>query len=244
MEVSIFCDESCHLENDRNDVMLLGALWCDTGQVRAISEEIRGIKRHHGMQVPEGSSRGFEIKWSKVGPSKAEFYLDLIKFFVTDDRLFFRGVIVNEKQSLDHKGFVQTHDDFYYKMYYHLLVRIIENTGNIYNVYLDIKDTQGGPKTRKLHEYLCNRIHDNACEKLKKVEQVRSDESELMQLSDLVLGAVSYYNRNLDSSKTKLQLVDALATYGRPYARDLRETSYLSERKVNLLSWRPSTGGY
>lgn len=244
MEVSIFCDESCHLEKDRNDVMLLGALWCDTGQVRAISEEIRGIKRHHGLQVPDGVSRGFEIKWSKVGPSKADFYLDLIRFFVNDDRLYFRGVIVNEKQSLDHKGFTQTHDDFYYKMYYHLLVRIIENAGNSYNVYLDIKDTQGGPKTRKLHEYLCNRIHDNACATLKKVEQVRSDESELMQLSDLILGAVSYYNRNLDSSKTKLQLVDALATHGRQYARDLRETSYLSERKVNLLSWRPSAGGY
>lgn len=242
MEVSIFCDESCHLEKDRNDVMLLGALWCEADQVRAISEEIRRIKRRHGLKLPDGLARGFEIKWSKVSPSKLEFYLDLIKFFVEEKRLNFRGVIVNEKKSLDHVGYTQTHDDFYYKMYYHLLVRIIENSGNTYNVYLDIKDTQGGPKTRKLHQYLCTRIRDSECETLKKVEQVRSDESEIMQLSDLILGAISYYNRNLDSSKTKLQLVDALANYGRQYARDLRETSYLSEKKVNLLSWRPLSG--
>jgi hypothetical protein len=241
VEVSIFCDESCHLENDRNDVMLLGALWCEASQVRAISEDIRAIKRRHGLRLPDGSSRGFEIKWSKVGPSKSDFYLDLIKFFVEDDRINFRGVIVNDKMKLDHTSYTQTHDDFYYKMYYHLLVRIIENPGSRYSVYLDIKDTQGGPKTKRLHKYLCKRIGDESQSVLRRVEQVRSDESELMQLADLILGAVSYYNRNLDSSKTKLQLVDALATHNRNYARDLRETSYLSEKKVNLLSWRPTS---
>lgn len=240
MQISIFCDESCHLENDHNDVMLLGALWCPSDQISAVSKDIRAIKQRHGLRLPDASSRGFEVKWSKVGPSKAEFYLDLIKFFVEDDRLNFRGVIVNEKKTLDHVSFTQTHDEFYYKMYYHLLIRIIEDQSNVYSVFLDIKDTNGGPKTKKLHDYLCSRIRDENCAILEKVEQVRSDESEIMQLADLILGAVSYYNRNLDSSKTKLRLVDALATHNRVYARDLRETSYLSEKKVNLLSWRPT----
>lgn len=243
MEVSIFCDESCHLENDQSNVMLLGALWCETRHVKDLSILIREIKRRHGLRLPDGSSRGFEIKWSKVGPAKADFYLDLVKFFVEDDRLRFRGVIVNDKSSLDHLGFGQTHDEFYYKMYYHLLLRIIEITGYTFNVYLDIKDTQGGDKTRKLHTYLCNRIHDRSCDVLRRVEQVRSDESELLQLSDLILGAISYYNRNLDSSKTKLEIVDALANHQRVYARDLRATSYFSEKKINLLSWHPGDKG-
>ncbi|EEW5233460.1 DUF3800 domain-containing protein, partial [Escherichia coli] len=25
---NVFCDESCHLLNDHNKVMVLGALWC------------------------------------------------------------------------------------------------------------------------------------------------------------------------------------------------------------------------
>ena len=28
MEYNIYCDESCHLQNDNSNVMVLGAVWC------------------------------------------------------------------------------------------------------------------------------------------------------------------------------------------------------------------------
>lgn len=69
MEISIFCDESCHLEHDRHKVMLLGAVSCARENVRLVSQAVRQLKHKHGLKVGAGKDRGFEIKWSKVGPA-------------------------------------------------------------------------------------------------------------------------------------------------------------------------------
>ena len=42
------------------------------------------------------------------------------------------------------------------------------------------------------------------------MQHIRSDESQLLQLSDLLTGAVSYRNRDLKSSDIKLELVNHL----------------------------------
>jgi hypothetical protein len=65
---NVYCDESCHLENDGQKIMVLGAVWCPLEQVRKISEEIREIKIKHQL------SPKFEIKWTKVSPAKQAFY--------------------------------------------------------------------------------------------------------------------------------------------------------------------------
>ena len=45
---NIFCDESCHLENDGQSVMVLGATWCPLEKTREIAVRLREIKQHHG----------------------------------------------------------------------------------------------------------------------------------------------------------------------------------------------------
>lgn len=242
MDISIYCDESCHLEHDGHEVMLLGAVWCQTEAVRPISQAVRALKQQHGLKSADSSSHGFEVKWSKVGPAKADFYEALIRLFLEDDRLHFRSVIVPNKPALDHGAFDQTHDDFYYKLYYTLLLRLLEDQSSTYRIYLDIKDARGGPKVRKLHEYLCRTLDDKDCQVLQRVEQIRSHESEIMQLCDLLLGAISYYNRGEVGSATKLKLIDTLATHNRAYPRDLSSTSYLSEQKINLFYWGGARG--
>ena len=237
MEISIFCDESCHLEHDNQRVMLLGAIWCERDAVRPVSEAIRQLKRTHGLKASDATSHGFEVKWSKVGPSKIDFYDSLIKLFLDDDRLHFRSLIVPDKGILDHKAFDQTHDDFYYKLYYLLLIRLLKNKNNQSRVYLDIKDTRGAPKVKKLHDFLCAKLHDDDKNVLNRVEQIRSHESELLQLCDLILGAISYYNRQEVGSEAKLKLIDTLATYKRQYPRDLNRTSFFSEQKIDLFYW-------
>ena len=45
---NIYCDESCHLENDHQNAMVLGAVWCPLESRRTIAEQLREIKiRHH-----------------------------------------------------------------------------------------------------------------------------------------------------------------------------------------------------
>jgi hypothetical protein len=67
MEYNIYCDESCHLENDAINVMVLGAIWCAKEKKQEISKRIREIKSDFGLS-PE-----FEIKCNKVSPEKKRF---------------------------------------------------------------------------------------------------------------------------------------------------------------------------
>lgn len=44
---NIYCDESCHLENDRQPVMLLGGAWCPLTEVPRLAAELRDIRERH-----------------------------------------------------------------------------------------------------------------------------------------------------------------------------------------------------
>ena len=142
---NIYCDESCHLENDGKSGMVLGAVWCPAEKTRRTAEEIRNIKLRHDL-----SSR-FEIKSTKISPAKINFYLDIVNYFFDNKDLDFRAIVIPDKSKLRHKDFQQHHDDWYYKMYFNLLKVILEPDCK-YHIYLDIKDTQGRAKIKKLHE--------------------------------------------------------------------------------------------
>lgn len=226
---NVYCDESCHLEHDRIPVMAWGAISCPTGDARAIAEAVRALKAEHGL-APD-----FEAKWSKVSPAQAAYYLALIDLFLADERLRFRGLVVPDKGLLDHKRFDQTHDDWYYKMYFTML-RPIFTAPHRYRIYLDVKDTRGGPKTRKLHEVLANSLYDFDRECIERVQQVRSHESELLQLADLLIGALTYANRGLATSTAKTAIVERLR--GRLGREALTRTSAFAAVKFNILVWR------
>ena len=88
---NIYCDESCHLEKDRQPAMVLGAVWCPLDKTREIAQRLREIKVAHGLAAD------FEIKWTKVSPAKLRFYLDVMDYFFDDDDLHFRALIVPDK---------------------------------------------------------------------------------------------------------------------------------------------------
>lgn len=71
---NIYCDESCHLENDGQKVMVLGAVWCPKSLTQDIFQRIRDIKVRHNLNP------NYEIKWNKVSNTKLNFFLDLIDF--------------------------------------------------------------------------------------------------------------------------------------------------------------------
>ena len=225
---NVYCDESCHLENDRQKAMVLGALWCPVEKAREANKAIRRIKMRHGLNP------AFEIKWTKVSPAKIEFYRELIDYFFDDPELHFRALIVPDKSKLKHEAFAgQDHDLWYYKMYFDML-KVIFDPQARYRVYLDIKDTRGGAKITKLHDVLSNNMYDFSREIIERIQLVRSHEVELMQLTDLLIGAVSYINRGLSESPAKRALVDLIKQKS---GYDLTRTTLLREDKVNLFRW-------
>lgn len=228
---NVYCDESCHLENDKSKSMVIGALWCSAAKRKDISERIREIKIRHNL-TPD-----FEIKWTKVSKTKQQFYLDCIDYFFDDDDLHFRAVVIPDKSCLDHSTFSQNHDEWYYKMYFTLL-KVIFEPSQQYHVYLDIKDTRGSEKVKKLHDILCNNAYDYSKNIIQRVQQVRSEEVTLLQITDLLIGALSYLHRGLDSSPAKLKLIRRIQKRS---GYNLMQNTLLREPKVNLLIWNGRT---
>jgi len=230
---NVYCDESGHLEHDGQPVMVLGAVWCPLARTREIAESLREIKTKHALP------RGFEVKWTKVSPAKAWFYRDLLSYFFQEQDLCFRAVVVPDKSKLRHEDFKQDHDTFYYKMYFELL-RAILRPSESYRIYLDIKDTRSAEKMAHLRKVLSFDMGDLSEETIERIQAVRSDEVEQVQLADLIIGAVGYANRDLDTNAGKVELVQTIREHT---GYSLRDTTPIRETKLNLLVWQAQGGG-
>jgi len=224
---NIYCDESCHLEHDRQKVMVLGSIWCPLEKARETAQAIRAIKGKHGL------GHDFEIKWTKVSPGKIDFYIDLIDYFFAEPDLHFRALIVADKDRLQHKTYGQSHDEWYFKMYFTMLKAIFRPNAS-YRIYLDIKDTRSAPKVKKLWDVLCNNAYDFSREIIQKVQTVRSHEVEQLQLADLLIGAIAYANRDLSGSRAKQRLVKLIRERSR---YSLTHSTLYREDKLNLFRW-------
>lgn len=216
MDYKIFCDESCHLQNDSWDIMSLGAIKISADEYEKIKSDIKEIKLKH--------KNPFEIKWTKLSYSRMPLYKELIDYFI-DSNVSFRIVTIINKQDLNHHAFSQTHSEFYYKTYY-LVLKKIMNEYDSYKVYMDLKDTRGKEALTNLIEVF-QKSHELPTPFM---QHIRADESQFLQLADLFTGAVSYKMRNLKSSKIKLEIIDYIE---RRLKIQLNTTSSYSYEKFN-----------
>lgn len=238
--INIYCDESCHLQNDKEPVMVIGAVYCPIEKKEEIFERLYSFKIKHNL-IPKNKKNDkdnrpyYELKWNKVSKSKIEYYKDVINYFFDDDDLQFRVLVVSNKTDIDYEKFNHTHDTFYYKMYFGMLKAIL-NPENSHHIYIDIKDTKSKEKVHKLEQVLRNDKYDYSKEIIKKVQQVRSHEVEILQLTDLLVGATAYVNRGLANSKAKNELIN-LIKHRSKYS--LTKSTLLKERKFNVFIWEP-----
>lgn len=228
--INIYCDESCHLEHDPINVtaMVIGGILCPDAKKKEANDRIREIKMEHGIKADA------EIKWNKVSPSMLPLYMDLINYFFDNSDLHFRAVVIPDKRVLDHERFNQTHDDFYYKTYFRMLKTVLE-PGKEYAIYIDIKDTHSQEKVTKLRNVLCNSNYDFNRNMIRRIQQIRSHEVELMGLADLLIGAMSYLHRGLKESKTKLALIERIRQRS---GYTLLSNTLYRENKFNLFIWK------
>lgn len=231
MLYNVYCDETCHLEHDGINVMVLGAVWCPQSKLKEINQRIRQIKERNGV------SPTMELKWTKISPAKIDLYRDIVNYYFDDDDLHFRAVVIPDKSKLNHEQFHQTHDDWYYKMYFDMLKAIFNPTDN-YEVYIDIKDTNSYRKAQKLKDVCCNSLYDFSQRVIKRLQPIRSEEVQIMQLVDILIGAVGYENRNFpaefEKSAAKQNIIELIKKRS---GYTMRKTTLLREEKLNLLAW-------
>lgn len=233
LEYNVYCDESCHLENDDLKAMSLGAVWCKKGKVQEANKRIREIKEKHRI------GDGAEVKWTKASPCNERLYLDIVDYFFDDDDLHFRGLIVPDKSILDHEKFGQTHDEWYYKMYFEMLKMVFSPNAS-YFVYIDIKDTHSAENAATLGEVCANNAYDFNHNIVRRVQPIRSDEVQLMQLVDVLTGALAFrynhYGTSENPNRTKVSVVDRISERS---GYTLEKSTLAREDKFNFLVWQP-----
>lgn len=243
--INIYCDESCHLENDKEKVMALGAVYCPASKKSEIFQMLSELKKKHNLipknkKNPNDNRAYYELKWNKVSLAKINYFKDVVDYFFADDDLNFRVLVVPDKSKLGYEKFNHTHDTFYYKMYFSML-KVILNPDKAHHIYIDIKDTRSREKVHKLEQVLRNDKYDYAKEIIKKVQQVRSHEVELIQLADLLTGAVSYVNRGLADSRAKNILIEHIRHRSK---YSLTKSTLIREQKFNIFLWESSKYGH
>ena len=224
--INVYCDESSHLERDGRDFMGLGALSAQTTMVRDVARQIRDIKRSHNISGLQ------ELKWVKVSNSNYEMYREVVENFFNNAELRFRVVVAN-KTNLNHSAYGQTHDEWYYKMYFSLLNRLLDQR-NCYEIYLDLKDTHGGKKVEKMHEVLSNAMYDFDKTSIRRIQLVRSHETALLQIADILIGGVCYANRPVRQSKAKSDLLEIIKIRSQC---SLTCSTSLGAEKFNVFHW-------
>ena len=221
---NIYCDETCHLEHDKERTMVIGGIKCPKSRRRYVTDSIFAVKEAFG--IPKYA----EIKWNKVSNCNLDYFKKLIDLFFELDELQFRAVIVDKTQ-IDHDKFNQTHNELYYKIYYYCLIRLVDTKAENY-IYLDKKDTKGTHKINQLKEIISRKNHDFDQSKIARMQCVNSSELPILQLADLIIGAVGYHNRDvMNASAAKKELVKYIQ---KKSGYSLEKSTYPSEQKFNL----------
>ena len=201
MKYKIFCDESNHLDSDKSNLMIIGAICVIDKEVENINRYIKHLKHKHNAT--------YELKWTKLNSNKKEFYKELLDFFFSNNYMKFNAQLILNKKSLNHQKYNDGEADmFYYKMYYYALLPFLHSNKS-FNIFIDYKDTKGGQRVKKLQKVIDNTFYGQIdC----MFTIIQSHESQIMQIVDILIGAIAYKNRTdiEHSSEIKNFIIDTI----------------------------------
>lgn len=205
MDFEIYCDENYPdlftSENPKARYMMIGGLW--------IPHDCRDRVKANIARIREEHQAWGEIKWTKVSPSKREFYEALIDlFFSYGMNMRFRCIAIDREvyNAARHNG---DNELGFYKFYYQLIHHWIFDHNN-YTIFCDTKTNRNKDRLKVLFRCLS---HSNATSEIKSVQALPSRQVVLIQLCDLLLGAASSsLNGTLNEGSCKSELVQFIET--------------------------------
>ncbi len=207
--------------------VLIGSLWIRAENRKAYKDYIKQLRREHKM--------GGEFKWKRVSPSRLDFFLDLVRFFFEQQEEMRFRVIVLRADEMDAVRFHESDNELmFYKFYYQVLHHWILDF-NRYRVFLDTKTNRLHSRIRTLEKCL---KYANLSS-LVNVQALPSNEVDLLQLVDVLIGAVSYRFHGRNTSAAKLRV---LAEIERCQGKEIAPT-WRSENKFNIFHFK-SGGGW
>lgn len=237
--INIYCDESRY-SNPFEQYFLIGCLSLPRDKKPEVDARLKAVRRKFGFMP--------ELKWSNVTSAKLPYLNELLGVFFSSE-LEFRAIIVDKsKLKLSPRKLPTEHT--FYKFYY-LLLRGLMTAGRDYYVFVDQRNKSEARSLGELEGYLRGHLHkvnleaksaaeDNTVDPryLRQLQEVSSDQVILIQLLDLLMGAVGYYWNGFRGSDAKVKLIEEiLARLGR---EDLKFSSRLYDKKWNQFVWQPA----
>ena len=184
MRIDVYCDEAYpdlfSSKNPQVRYLIIGSVWLKSDDRDRFKAAIHDLRNQYKI--------GGEFKWTKVSPSKADFYKALVTWFHEQgENLRFRCIAIEHRQV----NLIQFHESDqelgFYKFYYQMLHHWIHQF-NHYQIYCDYKCNR---LRDRLHTLKACLAHSNLAAAIDTVQSIRSRESVLIQLADVLVGLAS-----------------------------------------------------
>ncbi|MBK5247357.1 MAG: DUF3800 domain-containing protein [Peptostreptococcaceae bacterium] len=200
--IEIYCDESRQdlltSSNPTSVYTLIGSLW--------MTKEIRLDMARRMYALREEYKVWGEIKWSKVSPSKIEFYKSLIALFFDSQKMpYFRCILIDSKKVDNEKYNSGDCELGFYKFYYQVLYHWINENPINCRVFCDIKENKDKNRLKTLHRTL--QYTSNG--RVEAVQALRSSDTPMLQFCDFLLGMASArLNNSVAQCSAKFALIE------------------------------------
>jgi hypothetical protein len=210
----IYCDES---RQTKDRFMVLGGIIMDIGEIPAFDSTMKKFREEQKMSA--------ELKWSKVSGQKLNEYKRFVEYFFAlndTDNIHFHCLIIDNHQ-VNHKKFSKGDYELgFYKFYYQLLLHCFgkkyctnENSVRLIT-HLDYRHTRYKLSTLKtILNSGINKKYKINYNPFVAVEPIDSKHSDLLQICDIILGAMGFqkngYHLLSTSKKAKVELAQYIA---------------------------------
>ncbi|MBP9751479.1 MAG: DUF3800 domain-containing protein [Candidatus Moranbacteria bacterium] len=223
--IRIYSDESRH-KNER--FLLLGGLWIEEEKVRIVEELIGQLRKESGYTRDDGQRIAFlgEFKWKKVSDKYIAVYKQLVDIFfdcIEKDAFRFCVMLVDT-----HNPVVVEQSNIKKEGYFKLLYQLYLHNSKIPALYRIHPDSITNPAQDKVDFSTLDKCLDRAFLKkfsplvnpadlpngkgfVEEIVSVNSKSSEFIQLVDVVMGGIGYFQNRLftnpDAKKAKIELM-------------------------------------
>ncbi len=231
----IFCDES---RQSAERYMVLGGMIISQNYLSVFDETMAAFREKTKMFA--------ELKWTKVSNQKIEEYKTFIEYFFAlnnSSYAHFHCMIVDNNQ-VDHKRYSGGDKEAgFYKFYYQFILNCFaRNYPNVrFIVHLDYRNSSYSLDNFKdiLNNGAAKKL-GNTSRPFVAVEPIDSKKSEVVQLNDILLGAVGYQKNGLHLIPTGKESKRLLAAYIASSAglRDLSHDTHYGQIRFKIWNIR------
>jgi len=239
MNYHIYCDES---RQTKDRFMVIGGIIIPEENVEVFNQTMEKFRQEENMRA--------ELKWSKVTNQKLAKYLRFVDYFFAlnnTDKLHFHATVIDNHR-MDYKRFSKgDREEGFYKFYYELLLQSFGRHADSHSklfIYFDYRTTNYPLKTLKetLNRGMRRRWKLNT-DIIKVIEPRRAKLTNLIQMTDIMLGAIGFQKNGFDllvnSRQAKIDLANHIAHSAG--LENLKESTPRLNRHFTIWNFRVSS---